>query len=90
MNLLFEVFLNSSDSIKLELIWKTMIGSLKWQFLLPILFLLCIMLDLLLPVTVNELLMTTTHCKQITLIFIYDVSEKGDVPMTDSLVSRKP
>ena len=31
--------LNSSDSIKLiELIWKTMIGSLERAFLLPILF----------------------------------------------------
>ena len=32
-----EVSLNSSGSIKLiELIWKTMIGSLEWIFWLPI------------------------------------------------------
>ena len=51
---LFEVSLNSSHSIQLiELIWKTMIGSLEWTFLLPILFLLYIVS--LLPVTVNKL-----------------------------------
>ena len=45
-----EVSLNSSDSIKLiKLILKTMIGSLEWWLLLPILFLLYN--ALLLPVT---------------------------------------
>ena len=46
----FEVSLNSSDWIELiELIWKTMMGSLEWKFVLPILFLLYIVL--LLPVS---------------------------------------
>ena len=46
-----EVSLNSSDSIKLiELIWKTMIGSLERAFLLPILYLLYIVLLLLVTV----------------------------------------
>ena len=36
---IFEVSLNSSDSIKLiELIWKTMIDSWEWNFMLPIMF----------------------------------------------------
>ena len=52
---LFEVSLNSSDSIELiELIWKTMMGSVERNFLLPILFVLYIVL--ILPVTVNKLL----------------------------------
>ena len=42
---IIEVSINSSDSIKLiELIWKTMISSLEWTFLLPVLFLLYIVL----------------------------------------------
>ena len=50
-----EFSLNTSDSIKLiKLIWKTIIVSLEWDFLLPILFLLYIVV--LLPVTVNNLL----------------------------------
>ena len=50
-----EVSPNSSESIDIiELIWKTMIGSLEWKLLLLILFLLYI--ALLLPITVNKLL----------------------------------
>ena len=68
----FEVSLYSSDSIKLiELIWKTMIGSLNRAFLLPILFLLYIVLLLL--VTVNKFIKVTTHGKQMTVMFIYYV-----------------
>ena len=56
MQLLAKIMLinrGSSDSIKvIELIWKTMIGSLELKFLLPILFLLYVVL--LLPVTVNN------------------------------------
>ena len=51
LDYIIEVSLNSSDSIKLiELIWKTMIGSLERAFLLPILYLLYIVLLLLLTV----------------------------------------
>ena len=50
--------LNFSSEVSLikliELIWKTVIGSLELNFLLPILFLLYIVLFL--PVTVNKLL----------------------------------
>ena len=67
-----EVSLNSSDSIKLiELIWKTVIGSLERVFLLPILFLLHIVLLLL--AKVNKFIKVTTCGKLMTVMFIYYV-----------------
>ena len=68
----FKISLNSFDSIKLiELIWKTMIGSLERAFLLPILILLYIVLLLL--VTVKQSTKITIHGKQMTVMFIYYV-----------------
>ena len=48
-----------------------MIGSLERAFLLPILFVLCIVLLLL--ITVNEFIKITTHGKEMTMMFIYYV-----------------